>query len=260
MNAFRLIGDMSHLLAIIVLLVKILRTKSVCGLSGVSQVFYAVVFTTRYLDLFTNFISFYNTVMKCLYIFLTYLTVVLTFYKYKDTYNRKKDPKKFYFLLIPCAIFAFLINHEFTFMEILWTFSIYLEAVAIVPQLAMLHKTGECESITMHYIFLMGLYRAFYIANWIYRYNAEGFFDIIAIVSGVIQTLIYCPFFYMYATKVVRGDKYKVAGYLQLEQNDLLETRNEVVVVSSNVDDKPQGKVDIVVKNEISDETQAVSV
>ena len=34
------------------------------GISGKSQILFALVFTTRYLDLLTNFISIYNTVMK----------------------------------------------------------------------------------------------------------------------------------------------------------------------------------------------------
>lgn len=34
------------------------------GISGKSQILFALVFTTRYLDLFTTFISIYNTVMK----------------------------------------------------------------------------------------------------------------------------------------------------------------------------------------------------
>ena len=38
MNIFRLAGDMSHLLAILLLLAKIWKSKSVVGLSGKSQV------------------------------------------------------------------------------------------------------------------------------------------------------------------------------------------------------------------------------
>lgn len=34
------------------------------GISGKSQVLFALVFTTRYLDLLTSFISLYNTTMK----------------------------------------------------------------------------------------------------------------------------------------------------------------------------------------------------
>ena len=81
------------------------------------------------------------------------------------------------FLLGPCAILALVLNHEFSLMEILWTFSIYLESVAILPQLFMVQKTGEAESITSHYLFALGSYRGLYILNWIYRYYAEGKID-----------------------------------------------------------------------------------
>ena len=86
-------------------------------------------------------------------------------------------------------------------LQILWTFSIYLEAVAILPQLFMVSKTGEAETITSHYLFALGAYRAFYIVNWIYRYYTESFIDGIAVVSGIIQTILYADFFYLYITK-----------------------------------------------------------
>ena len=53
--------------------------------------------------------------------------------------------------------------------EILWSFSIFLESVAILPQLFMLSRTGEAETITTHYLFALGAYRALYIPNWVYR-------------------------------------------------------------------------------------------
>lgn len=85
--------------------------------------------------------------------------------------------------------------------QILWTFSIYLESVAILPQLFMISKTGEAETITTHYLFFLGLYRALYLVNWIWRFYFEGFFDLIAVVAGVVQTILYCDFFYLYITK-----------------------------------------------------------
>ena len=83
----------------------------------------------------------------------------------------------------------------------LWTFSIYLESVAIMPQLFMLSKTGEAETITAHYLFALGSYRALYIFNWVYRYYVEEFFDPIAIVAGIVQTVLYADFFYLYITR-----------------------------------------------------------
>lgn len=89
----------------------------------------------------------------------------------------------------------------FVQMKILWSFSIWLESVAILPQLFMLQRTGEAETITTHYLFALGLYRALYIPNWLYRYFAEGYVDQIAWVAGLVQTVLYSDFFWIYYTK-----------------------------------------------------------
>lgn len=67
MNIFRLAADLSHLFAILILLYKIWKTRSCAGLSLRSQALFALVFTCRYLDLFSHFISVYNTVMKVIF-------------------------------------------------------------------------------------------------------------------------------------------------------------------------------------------------
>ena len=76
-------------------------------------------------------------------------------------------------------------------MEILWTFSIYLESLAILPQLFMVTKTGEAESITSHYLFALGMYRALYILNWVYRYYFEGTLE--GYAQDIMHT-VYCFF------------------------------------------------------------------
>lgn len=89
--------------------------------------------------------------------------------------------------------------------QITWAYSIYLEAVAILPQLFLVSKTGEAETITSHYLFALGSYRGLYLLNWIYRYYTDGFHEWIAVVSGVVQTVLYCDFFYLYVTRVIQG-------------------------------------------------------
>ncbi|GIY22829.1 ER lumen protein-retaining receptor 1 [Caerostris darwini] len=59
-------------------------------------------------------------------------------------------------------------------------------------------------------LFCLGSYRALYILNWIYRYHSEGFFDLIAIIAGIVQTVLYCDFFYLYITKVIKGKALKL--------------------------------------------------
>ncbi|MGH0177174.1 UNVERIFIED_CONTAM: hypothetical protein FKN15_074212 [Acipenser sinensis] len=139
--------------------------------------------------------------LQVVFLSLAYATLYLIYLRFRSSYDQESDTFRVEFLLIPVVGLSFLENYAFTPLEILWTFSIYLESVAILPQLFMISKTGEAESITTHYLFFLGLYRALYLANWIWRYNQEGFFDQIAVVSGAVQTIFYCDFFYLYFTK-----------------------------------------------------------
>ena len=161
----------------------------------------------RYLDLVTSYVSLYNTFMKLIFILASFATVYLIYIKFKATYDHNHDTFRIEFLVLPAFVLALVINHDYSVLEILWTFSIYLESVAILPQLFMVSKTGEAESITSHYLFALGSYRALYILNWIYRYMNDGHYDLIAIVAGVVQTVLYCDFFYLYITKVLKGKK-----------------------------------------------------
>ncbi|KAG5443108.1 ER lumen protein-retaining receptor [Clonorchis sinensis] len=205
MNVFRILGDFSHLLAILILLRKIWKTRSCSGLSGKSQLLFAIVFVTRYVDLVTQFISVYNVVMKIFFIASSCATVYLIFRRFRATYDSNHDSFSVLLLIVPSIALAFLVNYAFTLPEILWAFSIYLESVAIMPQLFMISKTGEAETITSHYLFALGAYRALYLLNWAYRYVVESHLDHIALIAGIVQTLLYCDFFYLYITKVVRG-------------------------------------------------------
>ena len=118
MNIFRLCGDMSHLVAILLLLWKMWKTRSVAGISGKTQILFALVFTTRYLDLFLVFVSIYNSTMKVLYIGATYATVYLIYMKFRSTYVRSQDTFRIEFILLPAAALALLINHQFAVVEV----------------------------------------------------------------------------------------------------------------------------------------------
>lgn len=92
--------------------------------------------------------------------------------------------------------------------QVLWSFSIFLESVAILPQLFQLQRTGEAETITTHYMFFLGAYRGLYLLNWIWRFITEGYVDAIAETAGVLQTALYADFFYVYFTRVMKGKRF----------------------------------------------------
>ena len=201
MNIFRFAGDMTHLLSVVVLLLKIQATRSCRGISLKTQELYALVFSTRYLDLFFNFVSLYNSVMKIVFLLTSYTIVYyMRFHRtIRLTYDREQDTFRSYVLVILAAVLALLVHMALTPFEILWTFSIYLEAIAILPQLFLLRRTQNIDNLTGNYIFLLGLYRGLYILNWIYRYFTEPRYkQVLVWVAGSIQTALYADFFYFY--------------------------------------------------------------
>jgi ER lumen protein retaining receptor len=156
------------------LLPKIKKNPRFPRISGKNPILFALTYMTRYLDVFTSFVSVYNTTMKFAFVSASAFTVYLIYKKYRATYDQNHDTFRIEFVLVPAAILALIFNYSYTVLEVFWAFSIYVESVAILPQLFMVTKTGEAETITSHYLFCLGAYRALYIMNWVYRYRPRA--------------------------------------------------------------------------------------
>lgn len=88
------------------------------GISGKSQLLFLTVFVFRYLDLFTNFVSLYNTVMKLLFISATAATVYLIYVKFKATYDGNHDTFRIEFVLVPAAVLALIFHYSSSILEV----------------------------------------------------------------------------------------------------------------------------------------------
>eukprot|EP01138_Halocafeteria_seosinensis_P011502 gb/GECG01011749.1/.p1 GENE.gb/GECG01011749.1/~~gb/GECG01011749.1/.p1 ORF type:complete len:236 (+),score=4.97 gb/GECG01011749.1/:1-708(+) len=219
LNFFRLLGDFSHLASFLILFLRLHKTKNANGISLKTQELYFLVFVTRYLDLFLlpwHVHSVYNTIFKLFYLIASgYIVYMLRYVEpYRSTYSKESDT--FYHVqlgILPCFVLALVFNEakwslgllHFLF-EICWAFSIYLEAIAIFPQLVLLTREGEIENITSHYIATLGAYRAFYLLNWIYRFFTETHYRAwIPWIAGIVQTGLYADFFYHYVKSLREG-------------------------------------------------------
>jgi ER lumen protein retaining receptor len=123
MNAFRLAGDMFHVISIFILLLRLRVTKNAVGISVKTQELYLVVFVSRYLDLFTTFYSLYNSLMKILYIASTsYIIYMIRGTEpFKTNYEISHDSFLHWkFAVAPCAVVALITNlvQGFNFMEV----------------------------------------------------------------------------------------------------------------------------------------------
>lgn len=132
-NPFRYAGDLVHILSIVLLLHKIRTHRSCSGMSclyhietlfrviGISlktQLLYAAVFTSRYLDLFTNYLWIYNIVLKVLFLTTSYATIYLIVHKYRATYDKEHDTFQIIYLVGPASALALLFTDEYSITEV----------------------------------------------------------------------------------------------------------------------------------------------
>jgi len=77
-----------------------------------SQLLYVIVFSFRYLDIFWNFLSIYNSVMKIIFIASSIAIVYVMKYgkPHKDTYNAEDDAFPIAYLLVPALVLGVAIN------------------------------------------------------------------------------------------------------------------------------------------------------
>merc|ERR1719498_619676 len=102
-----------------------------------------MVFCFRYLDLLWSYISLYNTCMKIVFITTTFYLIYLMRVKppVSQTYDRSQDSFQYeLYLLPPCFVLGLICTDEYTIPDILWTSSIWLESVSILPQLVLLQN------------------------------------------------------------------------------------------------------------------------
>eukprot|EP01013_Petalomonas_cantuscygni_P040421 TRINITY_DN72374_c0_g1_i1.p1 TRINITY_DN72374_c0_g1~~TRINITY_DN72374_c0_g1_i1.p1 ORF type:complete len:216 (-),score=45.04 TRINITY_DN72374_c0_g1_i1:597-1244(-) len=209
MNIFRLIGDVLHLASFLILLYFMLTKKKCAGISLKSQVLYAVVFSTRYIDiLFGHFVNPYVFSMKILFLMLSWHVVYLIRNTFRSTYDHNNDTFHVSFLIGFAVVFALLFNYGYTPLSLLYAFSEWLEAVAALPQMHLIQRLGGAQDVlTYHYLVALGGYRLFYIFNWIWRYFVEGKVLLLQWAAGTLQTAMFADLFYHYFTCVLKEKK-----------------------------------------------------
>ncbi|KAF9049662.1 hypothetical protein BDZ89DRAFT_1154510 [Hymenopellis radicata] len=207
MNIFRLTGDLAHISSKCILIWAIHRNKSAEGISALTQGMYALVFCTRYLDLFWAWISLYNTVAKIFYLASSFyiLFIMLRVYPYTRESHKAYGMTVYSVagsMIIAPPVIGFAFGWGMIFSrfggEVFWAFSIILESVCVLPQLILLRQTTVPTVIDSYYLLALGSYRGFYILNWIYRWFTERMVDPIAVTFGIIQTALYVDFAWVY--------------------------------------------------------------
>jgi ER lumen protein retaining receptor len=187
-NIFRYIGDYLHLFGVFVLLATLAKNKSCKGISRSTQILYFFVFITRYLDLLDHSQTAYLVFFKITYL-LTSLIVLIIFWQMDKTYERNKDTCNLAVIFLPCATAAVLLANEYSVLDMLWSFSQFLEGFAMVPQYIFCYRDRGASDLGVSlYVMSLGGYRVFYAANWIYKkVQMPHYSDIQSWIGGIIE-------------------------------------------------------------------------
>ena len=150
-------------------------------------------------------------------LFLSATAYLIYLVKMKKPYCLGYDPKadnfNHYLFIYPPVLILTIIFHVTTrstsyyHFEYFWSFSIWLEAFAIIPQLWIVYRKRQVDVITGSYMACLGCYRLFYVLSWIYQLMNNQKMIWLKFIAGIIQVLIYCEFLYYYfiSAKVTGG-------------------------------------------------------
>ena len=224
------LSSLTQMFAFIIVVIKVYTFQNSSGLSINTLICYALLLSARLFTnlLFTGYLPSDNSgdwfyqLTEIISLLCVLLLIYLTLTIYKDTSDYRNDKVPFYYLAIPTFILACIIHtslNGFLPTDITWCFSMYLEAIAIYPQIQLfIVKKGQIETYTSHYVALCGLSRLLSLIFWWDTYpelNTEegnsislfcnycGYF---IVASQIIQLLIMIDYYYLYFKSLFKGE------------------------------------------------------
>ena len=223
---FLVLSSLIQTCAFIVILVKVTNYQTCSGLSANTLICYAILLFARLTStlFYPGYLpsddsgSWLYQLSDIASLLICCLLLYLIYFKYRETSDLLQDGKiPFYFLVIPCYVLALIFKSSLNnnvFCDINWAFSMYLEALAIFPQILLFsNKKGQIESFTSHYVALCGLSRLFSLIFWwdtyeelvtedLYFGKSIGYF---IIGSQILQLIIMADYYYLYFKSILKG-------------------------------------------------------
>ncbi|KAI4376094.1 hypothetical protein MLD38_013888 [Melastoma candidum] len=206
-----------HSLGISVLIYKLIKEKTCAGLSLKTQELTAIFLAVR---LYCSLVMEYDihTILDSSTLAATMWVIYMIRFKLRSSYMVEKDNFATYYVLIPCVVLALLIHPSTSHHivnRICWAFSVYLEAVSVLPQLRVMQNTKIVEPFTAHYVFALGVARFLACAHWVLQVLDSrghllvalgyGLWPTMVLISEIVQTFILADFCYYYVKSVLGG-------------------------------------------------------
>ena len=233
-------SSLVQMLSFLIILLKVINYESCSGLSYNTALCYAIILGSRLTS--TLFYHGYlpsDEAGDWFYQLTELITLISSLFllflmkgKYHDTYDSQHDSLDYKYFVFPALAVAFLVHTNLNrnlITDVMWTFSMYLETAAIVPQLVLFHsKRGQIEKYTSHFVALQGLSRLFSLLFWYDTYAElnetqansysllQEYCGYMIIASQVVQLIIMCDYYYFYFKSLWQGEGFMIIS------NDIL--------------------------------------
>jgi len=150
-------------------------------------------------------------------LFITLHLLFLIHKTHRGTYDKEHDTLPVYNFLPACILLACFVHGDLNdslFFDIMWTISLHIDTVAMLPQLWMLTKMGgEVDAFTSHFVAAMVVSRALSFTFWYYGYeeitpsdqfNGAGY---VIMFAHLFQLLLSGDFMYYYGKAILKQTK-----------------------------------------------------
>lgn len=137
----------------------------------------------------------YLVIFKVLFNLVTAATIVAML-RYRDTRDSAADSCCFFTIVVAVGIIADATTLGSSLRSQLWTFSEFLEPLALVPQYLMCYKAKQLRPAVVAYIFAVGGYRVLYIGNWVFKRYCwhSAYSDYSSWFSGLMESVLFFDF------------------------------------------------------------------
>jgi len=231
-------GDFSFLLTLsgiiqmfgfFIIAMNVFTTRSVSGLSKNMLICYAISFFSKNLSiLFYEGYLPYDSSGDFIYRIVEVLACLIAFFmlymiheRFRSTYNWDLDQINALVLIVPTSVLAIFVhpslNNAFL-ADSAWTFALYLESVAMFPQIYLFSKKGgEIETFTSHFVASQALSRFFALVFWLFSYHElneahskswslmPSYCGYVVLLFQFIQLILLGDFMYYYFRSLKRG-------------------------------------------------------
>eukprot|EP01066_Platyproteum_vivax_P007229 Platyproteum_vivax@DN2778_c0_g1_i1.p1 len=201
-------GYIIHFFASCLLIWKIHQQKSVYGLSFDTQIAYLLACISRVVwSVDTRLVETYLAYLEVGLSTMAAIALCYMNWKYRHTTTKQAWTGVRIYVLAPVALILAIFVHPgngWISLQVLVAFTMYMEALALLPQQQLMRQMSEIEPITSHYVAMLIVSRIMRMMFWVLLYT-QGEHFVSLFVADLVHAVMSADYLYLWVRKLRSG-------------------------------------------------------